>query len=80
MRNPQVEGSGACVCDHRWALGGEKCTGHKPEWGFMGPCSGKKANLIHKRSDRSEQSAAHGSFSLRWGVQRVVFLMQNAMG
>ena len=47
---------------------------------FKRPMERKKAEPNGQRSDRSEQSEVHGSFSLRWGVQKVVFLMKIAMG
>ena len=47
---------------------------------FHGRMEGKRAEPDGQRSDRSEQSEVNGSFSLRQGVQTVVFLMQNAMG
>ena len=44
------------------------------------PMERKKAELNGKRSDRSEQSEVHGSFSFRWGVRKGVVLMKNARG
>ena len=47
---------------------------------FKSPMERKRAEQNGHKSDRSEHSEVHGSFSLRWGVQKVVFLMKNAMG
>ena len=40
----------------------------------------KKNEPSEQRSDKSEQRELNGSFSFCQGVQKVVFLMQNAMG
>ena len=40
---------------------------------FHGHMERKRAEQNGQKSDRSEQSEANGSFSLRWGVQKVVF-------
>ena len=47
---------------------------------FKRPMERKRAEPNGQRSDRSEQSEVHGSFSLRWGVQKVVFLMKKCDG
>ena len=47
---------------------------------FIGANEGKRARLDGQRSDRGEQSEVNGSFSLRLGVQKVAFFMQNVMG
>ena len=47
---------------------------------FNRPMERKKTEPNEQESDRSEQSEVNGSFPLRLGVQKVVFLMQNAMG
>ena len=52
----------------------------KNAWGsgesrfFKRPMQRTKTNRANKRSDRSEQSEVNGSFYLRLGVQKVVFL------
>ena len=47
---------------------------------FDRPMERKKNEPNEQESDRSEQSEVNGSFSLRLGVKKVVFLMQNVMG
>ena len=47
---------------------------------FKSPMERKRAEQNGQKSDRSEQSGVNTSFSLRWGIQKVVFLMKNAMG
>ena len=62
-------------------LGSERLQMHQAQAGvrfFMG--KRKRARLEGQRSDRSEQSEVNGSFALRLGVQKVVFLMEKAMG
>ena len=45
-----------------------------------GHMEGKRAEPDGQRSNRSQQSEVNGSFPLRLGVQRVLFLMQIAVG
>ena len=47
---------------------------------FMGHMEGKRTEPDGQRSNSSQQSEVNGSFPLRQGVQKVVFLMQTAVG
>ena len=47
---------------------------------FHGHMEGKRAEPDGQRSNRSQQSEVNGSFPLRLGVQRVLFLIQIAVG
>ena len=47
---------------------------------FHGHMEGKRAEPDGQRSNGSQQSEVNGSFPLRLGVQRVLFLMQVAVG
>ena len=47
---------------------------------FHGHMEGKRGEVNGQRSDRSQQREVNGSFPLRLGVQRVLFLMENAVG
>ena len=47
---------------------------------FHGHLEGKRVEAGEQRSDRSEQSEVNGSLSLRLGVQKVLFLLQDAVG
>ncbi len=47
---------------------------------FDRPMERKKTEPNKEESDRSEQSEVNGGFSIRLGVQKVVFRMQNVMG
>ena len=47
---------------------------------FKRPMERKKNEPNEQRSDTSEQSEVNGPFPLRLGVQKVVFLMEKAMG
>ena len=47
---------------------------------FHGEMDGNRARLEGQRSNRSHQSEVNGSFPLRLGVQKVLFLMQIAGG
>ena len=47
---------------------------------FHGHMEGKRAEPDGQRSNRSQQTEVNGSFPLRLGFQRVLFLMQIAVG
>ena len=78
--NSQVEGCGAYGCFSSRGLGGEKCTALGREYVFQEAHGAEKNEPNEQRSDRSEQSEVNRSFSLRLGVRKVIFLMQNAVG
>ena len=62
------------------ALEAKNAAGTSESESFHGRMEGKQTEPDGQMSDRGEQSEVNGSFPLRLGVQKVVFLMQNAMG
>ena len=80
MCNSQVEGCGACSCASSWAFRGLNARHSGENEAFHGHVEGKRSEADRQRGDRSEQSEENGSLPLRLGVQKVVVLMQTAVG